>query len=315
MDVRKSKKNAFADGTRKNFATQWKAYLMFCLFFKFEVLPVNSEVLCLFAQFLSRSFKSIDSVRNYISGVKCLARLFVGQEFSESFDLKLILRGLRKAHLHVVKQADPITPELLCKICVLLDFRNSFDCTWWCCAVFMFFLMARKSNMMPLSQSSFDANCQLLRRDVCLLDNCLMVHLKWSKTNQYGARKLVLPLTRIDGSCLCPCLAFERMCKLVKVSGGSPAFIYFLNGKQVILVYSVFQNKLRSLILKLGLNASSFSSHSFRRGGASWAFRSGVASELIQMHGDWVSDAYKLYVHVPVSHRLMVSRLMAKGLV
>lgn len=33
----------------------------------------------------------------------------------------------------------------------------------------------------------------------------------------------------------------------------------------------------------------------FCRGGATYAFRSGVPGELIQVMGDWKSDAYKRY--------------------
>lgn len=36
-----------------------------------------------------------------------------------------------------------------------------------------------------------------------------------------------------------------------------------------------------------------FSSHSFRRGGATHAFRSKVPADLIQLHGDRKLDGYK----------------------
>ena len=43
-------------------------------------------------------------------------------------------------------------------------------------------------------------------------------------------------------------------------------------------------------------DAAGFTGHSFHRGGASWAFQSGIPGELIQVCGDWVSDAYKRYL-------------------
>lgn len=48
----------------------------------------------------------------------------------------------------------------------------------------------------------------------------------------------------------------------------------------------------------MGAHVSSavrYTGHSFRRGGATYAFRSGVPGELIQVMGDWKSDAYKRY--------------------
>jgi hypothetical protein len=39
-----------------------------------------------------------------------------------------------------------------------------------------------------------------------------------------------------------------------------------------------------------------FSSHSFRRGGATLAAQTGISSSLIQLMGDWKSDAYNKYI-------------------
>jgi hypothetical protein len=45
---------------------------MFCFYFGFQSLPSSVKVLTLFAQFLSKSFVSVQSIKNYISGVKVL---------------------------------------------------------------------------------------------------------------------------------------------------------------------------------------------------------------------------------------------------
>ena len=36
--------------------------------------------------------------------------------------------------------------------------------------------------------------------------------------------------------------------------------------------------------------------HSFRRGGATFAFRAGAPSEFIKAQGDWMSDAFLVYL-------------------
>jgi hypothetical protein len=38
-----------------------------------------------------------------------------------------------------------------------------------------------------------------------------------------------------------------------------------------------------------------------------WAFQCGVPSELIQVQGDWKSDAYKLYLRYGLNDKLQVS--------
>ena len=54
-------------------------------------------------------------------------------------------------------------------------------------------------------------------------------------------------------------------------------------------------------------NAQGFRGHSFRRGAASWAFNQGVPGELIQLYGDWSSDAYKLYLEFSHDAKLVLA--------
>ena len=50
-----------------------------------------------------------------------------------------------------------------------------------------------------------------------------------------------------------------------------------------------------------------FSEHSFRRGGATWAFQSGVPGEMIQILGDWASDAYKKVLEFSMQDKLSIA--------
>ena len=83
------------------------------------------------------------------------------------------------------------------------------------------------------------------------------------------------------------------------------------NSQAVPILYSQFQKRLREHICLTGRDGNLFSSHSFRRGGCSWAFRSNVESELIQHHGDWLSSIYTEYLTYDFDQKLSVSRKMA----
>ena len=284
---------------------------MFCTFFHLQPLPADCKTMCLYAQFLSRSFQSVQSIRNYISGVKVLHLLLDLDYTAESFQLHLLLKGIAKLNPHIPRKAFPITPTILSEFFKLLDLRKSKDATCWCLFLIMFFLMARKSNMVPLSANDFDPVKHLLRQDVMVSDNLLVVSLKWSKTNQLGDRLLKIPLLSIPGSCLCPVKAFRHMVSLHTLPGSSPAFsLWNSNGLSVPMTYSDLMFVLKSLILQSGRNPALYSSHSFRRGGCSWAFKSRVPSELIQIHGDWMSDAYKEYLCFDFEEKLSVSARM-----
>lgn len=59
---------------------------------------------------------------------------------------------------------------------------------------------------------------------------------------------------------------------------------------------SVFNARIKTLA------GPSFSSHSFRRGGATFALSLGIPGEIIKLWGDWKSTAYLAYIdQVPQS--------------
>ena len=64
--------------------------------------------------------------------------------------------------------------------------------------------------------------------------------------------------------------------------------------KLVPVIYPLFRSTLRKFINCIGKNPKQFSTHSLRRGGASWAFSSEIPSELIHLYGDWKSDDIKI---------------------
>ena len=245
---------------------------MFCIYFNFQPVPATVQILTLYAQFLSRSFKSVESIKNYISAVKLL-HLFLDLVYHqfESFNLKLVLRGLSRGKAHCPKQALPITPQILFDMYKKLDMKSSYDATIWCLFVHAFFLMFRKSNLVPDSIATFDSKKQLCRDNIHFDDkhNVLIFKIKWSKTIQFGERELIIPLVPIPDSPLCPVRAFLNMQSLVSVSGDSPAYCFIKNKRIYPVIYRQFQLILKQLITDVGLNSENYSTHSFRRGGAS----------------------------------------------
>ena len=138
--------------------------------------------------------------------------------------LDLMLRGMARKSLHMPKRALPITPQVLKDMFGFLNLEDPEDSTIWCVILFMFFLMARKSNMVPVSVTDFDPDKQLLRQNILVFKGFLVIMIKWSKTNQFGNRLLKLPLVAIPGSELCPVKAFKSMTTLLPTSGRHPAF-------------------------------------------------------------------------------------------
>lgn len=310
--TRKSKKAAFADGTNKNLNMQWRTFLSFCYFFELDPIPVSVETLCLYAQCLSEAFKAVSSVKNYVSGVKMLHTLTNSSIHAfQSMDLRLTLRGLARLKPHMPKQAMPMTPQILLAIHHLLDMQQPMHVAYWALFLLAFFTFARKSNLVAESVGS---KSRLLREHIVIGSKGLLISFKWTKTIQFGQRCLIVPVVQIPGSKLCPVSAYKTMCSLIPASRSSSAFVYPVGGKLKAITYGNLQNFLRRCIQQLGMQPALFSSHSFRRGGATWAFYSQVPGELIKVHGDWASDAYLKYLDFSLSQRLQVAQGMINNL-
>lgn len=134
-------KSAFAVGTYTNLHTQWKAHFLFCEAFGFVIVPTNTEVLCLCIQFLSRTMKSIGSIRNYISEIKTLHLLSNHPFEVREYEVNLALRGISRLHPHLPVKAAPITPRILQDMCRVLDLTNPTHASFWCLFLFAFFLL------------------------------------------------------------------------------------------------------------------------------------------------------------------------------
>ena len=250
------------------------------------------------------------SIINYVSGIRTLhARLALPYP-GDSLELKLVLRGLSRLNPRALRQAAPMTPCILLEMFQLLDVSQALDAVFWSLFLMAFFTLARKSNLVPTGNDSVDADRHLKRRDVTVTDFGLLVCFHWTKTIQFKERVLEIPLVAMPGHSLCPVRAYLNMIKLVPASPDSAAFLLPSRRSVRPVKYKQFLAVLRHLLSGLGLDSSQYSTHSFRRGGATFAFHSDVPADLIQVQGDWASDAYRRYIDMSLEHRVQVSHRM-----
>ena len=257
-------------------------------------------------------FKAVSSVRNYISGIRTLLVLAKCPVAPlDSVQLQLVVRGLDRLNSRVPRRALPITPQILAAVHARLDHTNPTHVTLWALFLFAFFTFARKSNLVPNKWPAPPRSHYITRGDIHFVHGALVATFRSSKTNQFADRVHVVPLLPWAGSILCPVKAFQRMLELVPAPPTLPAFVYRTSsGNLRPITYPVLTSFLKGLIAKLGLDPKGYSSHSFRRGGATWAFKSKVPAELIKATGDWKSSAYLLYLDLSFQDKLRVSSAM-----
>ena len=138
-----------------------------------------------------------------------------------------------------------------------------------------------------------------------------MVLLNHSKTNQFGNNQMVIPMVANPVQALCPVFHMRELFARFDLEGHLPAFSYVENCKVKCVTYDGFTKELRRLLNAAGINASSFSGHSFRRGGATYLYSLGADPLLIQASGDWATDCFTRYVFLSLDQRLQAQEKMA----
>ena len=256
--------SAYAKGTLENLKIQWALYQNFCNYFNYQSLPMT-QVLVTYIQFLMQKLRALSSIRNYVAGVKTLHELLeLNREAFTSIRVKLMWMGLHT-----------IFPDTI----------------FWAICLTAFFILARKSNLMPVSK--FEPHKQLCSKHVQFSDGKVHFTLHWSKTRRPHQDPIKYSLHYIPGSSICPFEALSYMFNKIPCNPEQPCFM-FSDGSP--FTYSMFMNKLRSCLQSAGYQEGLYSSHSFRSGGANFAQHAGGPPEMIQALGVWKSDAYLGYL-------------------
>ena len=169
-----------------------------------------------------------------------------------------------------------------------------------------------------MSAQKFDSSKQLTKSDFKFFPWGTLITIRWSKTIQFRERVVDIPLPCIPGSKLCPTTAVIHAFHFTNsTAANSQAFAWddnSLSPKTHIFTYNLFISKLRDHLTSMGINPQSYAGHSFRRGGASFAYQSGVPLELIKALGDWRSDTILIYLTMPLSIRLRSANMLCKSI-
>ena len=72
----------------------------------------------------------------------------------------------------------------------------------------------------------FDARKQLVREDIPIFHNMLVVNMKWSKTRQFGHFRQI-HIAAMPSSILCPVTAYKNMFRKVAAGPLDPSFCMY----------------------------------------------------------------------------------------
>ena len=275
------------------------SYLRFCIFYGRVPVPADQLTLRTYVAFLARSLKPL-SVNCYLNIVRIM-HLEAGFEnpLKDNFELQLICRGVARQLGTPPIQKLPLTVEILEKIVTKLDFSLSSDLAFWAACLIAFYGMLRKSTLIPISERQIE-NC-IWRSDVInLCVDSFVIQIRHSKMIQFGQRVLQIPFCFCAVATLCPVRALILHLIASRLPSLTPLFSFSRNGKVLSLTHKLFVTRLRSLLSICGFEPTSYSGHSFRRGGCTISYEAGLSLIDIKLRGDWKSHAFERYLHVPM---------------
>ena len=238
---------------------------------------------------------NFSSILCYLNIISILHKEFnLPNPLSDSWSLKSLLTGIKRVLGQPPAEKRPITPSHLLNIFSNLNLRTSFDASFWAICLVSFFAMLRKYHLLASYSQSFNPCQTLIRSDIFFFPWVPYWLCAGVRLYSLGKGWCSLPLPLIPESPLCPVTAAQRALPFTNnLSLDSQAFMWQhpISLHYRLFTYSQFLKRFRAILSVLGLPAKEFSCHSFRRGGASFAFQAGVPVELIKMLGDWHSDA------------------------
>lgn len=286
----------YAPSTQKAYRTHRRSYLAFCAAIGVDPVPASSNTLCRYAAMLARTLK-FTSIKQYMNIIRLLHREWeLPNPLTDNFQLDCVLRGIKRGLGDTPSRKLPITPALLLQFLGKLDLRSPTDSAVWAAALLLFFGLLRRNNAL-CSPSTFDPEGSLRRQDISVHEWGMLVRIRRTKTIQNKERCLMIPLPRMPSHRLCPVQAIFHAFSLTPgAPSDGPAFVLPCAAGFRPLSPAAFVSRIRSLVSLCGEDSTRYAGHSFRRGGASWAYSSGVPVDTIRILGDWRSQAYTAYI-------------------
>ena len=208
----------------------------------------------------------------------------------------------------------PLTPDLIRQLLSIAQSAIPHYPVFKCAVLFSFFGFFRISNITPRVQYQFDPAKHTCRGDIIQADPGLLVLIKWSKTNQFGQNTQLVPLPATKDPSMCPVLAFQELCSYIPTTYRNQPLLSLPappSGPILPVRQDWLTHNLHRVLSIMGENPKFHSFHSFRRAGATTAWKAGVEFSHIKSHGGWKSEAFWTYITNVTTGHSQVSAALA----
>ena len=293
------KSKHYAETTKPTRESQVKKYMEFCDEFAgiIKPFPCDSAQVCLYVAYMARKLQYV-SIINYLSGLNDFLKQNSQKPIDyEDYNVKCCVKGTRRTLGDASKQAAPLLPAMLS--CMMGHLYDTVGHVCFRAAILTSFRgLLRKAHVTK-------STATLRRGDFTFYGWGMIIKVSKSKTIQYAERAVEIPVARLPKQELCAVYWTERHFEEVQAAPNQEAYRMLEPGKgSVPLKYSVYQDTLKHLCGEIGLEPRLFSSHSLRRGGATFLYMAGASIAEIKRRGDWTSDCVYKYLTAPLKVRI-----------
>ena len=185
-----------------------------------------------------------------------------------------------------------LSPCHLCALRVQLNLALPEDALFFAVLTACFFGLLRIGNALTSTPAS--SSSVVLAGDLRFLPQGAVLKLRSSKTIQFRDRIHSVVLPHLPNHPLCPVTALRN---LFSVAGTPPPTSpLFSCSSSSAPTAQAFRQRLSRLLAIIGQSPEDFSTHSLRRGGATWLLNAGALLHLIKILGDWRSDCVLKYL-------------------
>lgn len=288
--------------TRRTYSSAQRQFIAFCKNYQLTALPCEKDTVLLFVAYMHANNFKLSSVKVYLSAIRSLHLEEGFPSPTEDFvRLDLALRALAIKN-GAPSQKLPITYQLLSRVAPFVGHTYDSKLLWAAMTLGHFGLLRAAEFTIP-AQGKFVPAKHLTLSDVAfgeLPDGAtyLSVRIKSSKTDRYNQGTTLYigcTQTKVCAYCAMQQFVLERKSKC---SHEGPLFL--LDSGAVLTRHIMVKNTQLYLTLA-GVDASKYSTHSYRAGGATTMAAAGMSDWEIQISGRWSSNAYQRYIRPPIS--------------
>ena len=221
--------------------------------------PANEWRYCQYAQFLAEEEKVLGTVQNYVGTVKVLHKL---QGYTTpspgQIHYKMLSNGIKSGCLKPVKQAEPLTHDVLLLIFTQVNFADEVQVVTWVAVLVGFSLVLRVSNLGPASRAKFHSAQHFLRSDLIYKKGFWTMNVRWTKTVQYRNKIMATLLVPARFKEICPQHWVKRMTTLIPAAPHEPFFLVREGNNRFPLTSAQVNKWLKQWTKDAGLDSSRY---------------------------------------------------------